>query len=362
MCNAWNHDAGCNCGWGGEGSTGGIGHVPNTPSISHPPPGTRSTWQHSESDCCAHSKCPRCGDAVFFVRHNGGSVYLDPPLGPPWPKHPCMDTSTSSYSSIKIIAAKVRQFPNMIFGIIVETIVDIPGRSGRVIVKCSDGTTLDEEIDSTVQFTKIIGSIIGVERTAYGIRFHLFPSTPRSRVTNKPVVPAWVEKCILELEDSSPATRSTAKTCLKGVHFNDLPAIYGILAATNSKSYLVRVGIQEALDFVAPRSIPILLLILHIPTCWQFEKLLEPYIGKSRQAARLEYRGILAIRDPARLRLRRWQPPTPYNIAAIKYTQQSVSPMRASKEIAFSTCAFCGAKLKTSNLEKHIRKLHTGAS
>ena len=147
MCNAWNHDAGCPCGWGGEGSTGSVGHVPNTPSISHPPPGTRFTWQYSESDCCAHSKCPRCGDAVFFVRHNGGSVYLDLPLGPPWPKHHCMDTSTSSYSSIKILAAKAHQFPNMIFGIIVEAIVDIPGRSGRVIVKCSDGTTLDEEIE-----------------------------------------------------------------------------------------------------------------------------------------------------------------------------------------------------------------------
>jgi len=27
---------------------------------------------------------------VFFIRHNGGSVWVDPPLGWPWDKHGCM--------------------------------------------------------------------------------------------------------------------------------------------------------------------------------------------------------------------------------------------------------------------------------
>jgi hypothetical protein len=34
--------------------------------------------------------CPKCGDQVFFVRHNGGSVWFDY-LGDPWLKHPCFD-------------------------------------------------------------------------------------------------------------------------------------------------------------------------------------------------------------------------------------------------------------------------------
>lgn len=34
--------------------------------------------------------CPKCRSLVYFVRHNGGSVWLDD-LGPPWPKHPCYD-------------------------------------------------------------------------------------------------------------------------------------------------------------------------------------------------------------------------------------------------------------------------------
>jgi hypothetical protein len=30
-----------------------------------------------------------CGQPVYFIRHNGGSVWVDPPLGPPWHKHRC---------------------------------------------------------------------------------------------------------------------------------------------------------------------------------------------------------------------------------------------------------------------------------
>lgn len=41
------------------------------------------------------TECPKCHDSVFFLRHNGGSVWLDQ-LGIPWPKHPCFDVTTSN--------------------------------------------------------------------------------------------------------------------------------------------------------------------------------------------------------------------------------------------------------------------------
>lgn len=47
-------------------------------------------------------RCPKCGTLVFFVRHNGGCVWLDD-LGPPWPKHPCygkLQGSTDGLSEI----------------------------------------------------------------------------------------------------------------------------------------------------------------------------------------------------------------------------------------------------------------------
>ena len=41
-------------------------------------------------DRAAPTRCPKCGDAVFFVRHNGGSVWFDQ-LGDPWLRHACFD-------------------------------------------------------------------------------------------------------------------------------------------------------------------------------------------------------------------------------------------------------------------------------
>lgn len=35
------------------------------------------------------TNCPLCYEKVFFIRHNGGAVWLDPPLGSPWNVHPC---------------------------------------------------------------------------------------------------------------------------------------------------------------------------------------------------------------------------------------------------------------------------------
>jgi len=87
MCNAWNHHSDCICGWGGEGHLGRGGRGWKRGSYGQVPPSV--IWSYRE-DYCAPSTCPECGVDVFFIRHNGGSVWLDS-LGWPWPKHPCMD-------------------------------------------------------------------------------------------------------------------------------------------------------------------------------------------------------------------------------------------------------------------------------
>lgn len=52
--------------------------------------------RRSDESSCVRTKCPKCSDAVFFIRHNGGSVWIDPPLGPPWYRHGCMDGDGSA--------------------------------------------------------------------------------------------------------------------------------------------------------------------------------------------------------------------------------------------------------------------------
>ena len=48
-------------------------------------------WRVVENDLCYPTECPECGELVFFIRHNGGCCWIDPPLGPPWYKHSCFD-------------------------------------------------------------------------------------------------------------------------------------------------------------------------------------------------------------------------------------------------------------------------------
>ncbi len=63
-------------------------------------PSTQSTATiaRTESWVDPHARCPVCGAEVFFYSNEFGSrVYFDD-LGPPWPKHPCMDTSPPGFS------------------------------------------------------------------------------------------------------------------------------------------------------------------------------------------------------------------------------------------------------------------------
>jgi hypothetical protein len=52
-----------------------------------------------EQEGIVHStRCPRCEASVFFLRHNGGSVWLDS-VGWPWPKHPCFENEAPAPSA-----------------------------------------------------------------------------------------------------------------------------------------------------------------------------------------------------------------------------------------------------------------------
>ena len=89
MCNAWNHPDDCTCGFGGEGhlGRGGGGFGGGWWRFHRQPPEVDWAWRDSYA---APTTCPRCGERVYFVRHNGGCVWLDE-LGWPWPKHECFD-------------------------------------------------------------------------------------------------------------------------------------------------------------------------------------------------------------------------------------------------------------------------------
>ena len=72
---------------GGCSGGGGFGGDPSAGADKRRP--GNYLWGTNES-YAAPSTCPKCGADVYFVRHNGGSVWFDS-LGWPWPKHPCFD-------------------------------------------------------------------------------------------------------------------------------------------------------------------------------------------------------------------------------------------------------------------------------
>jgi hypothetical protein len=74
------------------GGTASAAPIRSSPSIFCSSPDRAyivRTWP--TEDFTRETACPVCGASVFFVRHNGGSVWFDN-LGWPWPKHPCMDS------------------------------------------------------------------------------------------------------------------------------------------------------------------------------------------------------------------------------------------------------------------------------
>lgn len=85
----YNHAEDCACRWctstGGTSSRNGAAWV--DAGLRHD--GLGYSWRYSD-DVTRPTKCKSCGGEVFFVRHNGGSVWLDE-LGPPWPKHGCFN-------------------------------------------------------------------------------------------------------------------------------------------------------------------------------------------------------------------------------------------------------------------------------
>lgn len=94
MCNAWNHPAGCTCGWGGD--TGGGGWQDVASPVRHVPFVDGRCWSRLRNPTydtytIPNAKCPVCGARVYFYQSPfGGRVFFDE-LGPPWPKHPCTD-------------------------------------------------------------------------------------------------------------------------------------------------------------------------------------------------------------------------------------------------------------------------------
>ncbi len=89
---------------------------PSGPSLK----GNIERWEYR--DFCVPSRCPECRAEVFFVRHNGGSVWFDQ-LGWPWPKHACC-ANQDSQLAVDWALERASAFGGQgLFGVVVRKLV-----------------------------------------------------------------------------------------------------------------------------------------------------------------------------------------------------------------------------------------------
>jgi hypothetical protein len=118
--------------------------------------------QYSKSDesCCYLTTCPECKCQVYFIRHNGGSVWVDPPLGPPWYKHYCMD-STSTGQGKQVVAAATQLASSSQLGVATATEV---ARSGSLtVVRFETGNRRVRYLLIRGNGTSLIGQIVAYD-------------------------------------------------------------------------------------------------------------------------------------------------------------------------------------------------------
>src|ERR1051326_719939 len=125
-------DGGWHCGsWRGGASSSQVGA-----SASRKEP---RQWR--EKEFTRPTTCPECGASVFFIRHNGGSVWVDE-LGWPWPKQGCFDEYARSSTSLNIWSAKAAGLQNPKLGIVTHLRHDGLRTEPTVTIRLTDSTRL----------------------------------------------------------------------------------------------------------------------------------------------------------------------------------------------------------------------------
>ncbi len=113
-----------------------------------------SGYNTSYESTCFCTNCPECGDEVFFIRHNGGSVWIDPPLGPPWYKHDCFDTlpRTTLVSTYRISGIKENGDLRHVIGIVKSTCVEYLKTYTEVVLETGESENIELKLRNNAGF------------------------------------------------------------------------------------------------------------------------------------------------------------------------------------------------------------------
>ncbi len=143
-------DGGWHCGFQSNSSS----HVSTIPR------NYSGVW-HDE-DFTRPTICQECGESVFFIRHNGGSVWVNS-LGTPWPKHPCFDKPATPTRAFSSWSAKTSRFTNPKLAVVIR-IYSVPKYTEPVVeIRLQDSRYFALVLKWTTPAQKVLlGSLLAV--------------------------------------------------------------------------------------------------------------------------------------------------------------------------------------------------------
>ena len=154
MCNASTHPPGCACVWG--------------PSWNHVSGGydyqnKDKQFLRNLNDFTRSTRCHYCNKPVYFVRHNGESVWFDE-LGQPWPKHPCyyepINLSRGEAQATKAIETWIHRLRRPFVGVVIDATVDKATQAKYLHLHCTDDKVRQVRVYVTFSLEGSIGEFV----------------------------------------------------------------------------------------------------------------------------------------------------------------------------------------------------------
>lgn len=119
------------------------------------------TWQHSSF---THpTRCPECGEPVYFIRHNDGCVWVDE-LGWPWPKHACFDQPHTETAAFHDWAKKLANHTNPNLGVVACIRPSTSGESHFIEVNLSNGDQIGFFLAWMPPQASLLGALVVISR------------------------------------------------------------------------------------------------------------------------------------------------------------------------------------------------------
>ena len=120
-------------------------------------------WALRNESLCRSTTCPECGQDVFFIRHNGGSVWVDE-LGWPWPKHACFDKPTEPTHHFTLWSAKASRLTNPRLGTVTRMWNDPRFAEPLLEISLTDSSRVSLILRWTPPDASILGELVIVSR------------------------------------------------------------------------------------------------------------------------------------------------------------------------------------------------------